>query len=303
MTPTPPAPCRPSWAIVISLGLLIVALITFLISQRLGFQQQLAEARQQLAAQARPRDPVVHPPPSPQEVADLMRRLQLNQPSPSGVSVDKSIRERAPDAAAAHRRLLVRSVQRLQGPMVDSLNLPPDTAFKLRNLIVDRRMAVDDARAAARQEGVHDRATVEKAEAVATEEVDAKIAALLGPDGSQSLQRRLAVADEVNQLQSFVALDMSFAGVPLSPDQTVALAEAAKALHYSTLPSASGARLTEMANPGVNVHEVILEKAAAILSPVQLAIFRADQEEKRHEEALRVAEVQSMKRTPPRPGN
>ena len=289
--------------IVIILALLAIALLTVLVSQRLAYREQLAGTRRQLAAlqQLRPTPP--NRGGLNRDPAELLRLLQANQPAPSGVAIDPGIRAHDPDAAAAHRRILARSVQRLLGPLVDGLNLPAGTASKLRNLLVERRLATDDARAAVRQEGIHDRGLAEQAEAVATKDVDDQIAALLGPDANHDLQRRLAVADEYNQLQSYVALDMSYAGVPLSQDQALALAEAAKSLHYSTLPSASGARLTDAANPGVNVHEAILAKAAAILTPNQLAVFRADQEEKLHEEALRLAEVKSMQRVSRQPVN
>jgi len=114
------------------------------------------------------------------------------------------------------------------------------------------------------------------------------------------LQSRLALADEYNAIQNYVGLDMSFAGVPLTQDQQLLLAEAMNALHYSPFPAPSTVRLTALANPGTNVNQDVLAKAAEILTPAQFAIFKSNQEDKIKEEAIIRAEVLSMKNVIPR---
>ncbi|MDB6092441.1 MAG: hypothetical protein JWM32_3 [Verrucomicrobia bacterium] len=301
MTTPPKFESRPSWALVIALSLAVVVLVAIIVAQRLSYQTNLAAVQAKAVAlptldrSQRPSDfnPVLAPPPD----KNLDPRL-VKTKEPGKLSYDQSIRTLSPDAAMIHKKGVGRTVQKTLGPVVDSLHLSPETSVKVKNLLVERRMAYNDARDAARQEGIRDPATVAQAVAVATKDIDEQVAATLGPQANSIFQRKLAVVDEENQLQSYVALDMSFAGVPLSPDQSLALAEAAKALHYSTLPSASGARMTELANPGVDVHQAMLAKAATILSPQQFELFKASQDEKLKEEALRLAEVKSLKRMP-----
>lgn len=294
---------RPSWAIVIALALLCILCVSFIAVERLpsqkvgnddsSFVNRSLATRNKASQTTSARD-------MPVNREGGIQGILSQQSGSTGVSIDKSIRAQNPDGAALRVRGQERTVQKMLGSLIDGLGLPNDTAVQLRQLLVERRMAVEDQRNNAREQGITDKAAIDSNISAATGAIDGDIAQLLGPDMNGKLQSRLALADEYNAIQNYVGLDMSFAGVPLTQDQQLLLAEAMNALHYSPFPAPSTVRLTALANPGTNVNQDVLAKAAEILTPAQFAIFKSNQEDKIKEEAIIRAEVLSMKNVIPR---
>jgi hypothetical protein len=162
--------------------------------------------------------------------------------------------------------------------VIADLNLPPDTVARFKDLLVECAHAEADAREAATKAGI-DLATSEETEAVveAVGKVTEQIKALLGEAEFQKYAELVGakVVWETNGAKDLIGGYFVDAGMPLSPEQTGALARA----FYQEIRARAQSGSGQMGDPdpatGLNPSQtMILEQASQALSPLQLDTLR-----------------------------
>jgi hypothetical protein len=183
--------------------------------------------------------------------------------------------------AFTHRIAMERHAQVEFGSLLKAAGLPREKLVRVNQLIVDRMLALDDARAAAASAGIR-AGTKLYAEAMANaaKETDSSLAALLTQDENDSVQAVLKLGPANSLIQSYIAPEMSFANVPLTGAQTVSLAEVMTELHYAREDPLFLKAFSEPVNSTTGMtplFQKLTTKAASFLSPAQVEILKNQQ--------------------------
>lgn len=210
----------------------------------------------------------------------------------SGVTVIhmKDLLRDHPEMAALQRKELRRSVIRGYSRAIAALNLPPDQAAQLKNLLIEKAMSSADAMEAATQAGLQPNSSqTYRAISQATKELDQSINSLIGSDANERLEALKNTTFQSGNVIEPVALDMEDAGVALSADQSQALA-----LYLHDLSNRT--KNPDSSTPGFNeadpatwqspMDQQFYAKAAAILTPSQLQILKSSRSEDNQRDAI-----------------
>jgi hypothetical protein len=123
-----------------------------------------------------------------------------------------------------------------------TLNLPQEKLAKLDELVFERyHKAGADALDASKAVGITDTAAITAAMRQARAEVDQQIQALLGSQYAQWL-KLYEISTDYASVAGKYAPDMSFAGVPMTPEQKVSLAVAIHEIEGSAVAAGVGGR-------------------------------------------------------------
>ena len=224
-----------------------------------SLQKKLAATRPAIGSESRPgATSAAAPKPSPEEkqtMSDMGREIRT--------------------------RIIQNQVQRdrwkklgKEADIIAGLSLPSDKLARFKDLLVERDRAEADAREAASKVDT-DTDTPEAIEAAdeAVGKFDEQIEALLGEAGFQKYAELVGakLVWETNGAQDLIGGYFVDAGVPLSPEQTSALARA----FYQEIKTRAESGNGQMGDPdpatGLNPSQtMILEQAAQALSPAQL---------------------------------
>jgi RNA polymerase sigma factor (sigma-70 family) len=184
-----------------------------------------------------------------------------------------------PEMAALQRKELRRSIIREYSSAIAALNLPPDQATQIKNLLIEKAMSSADAMEAATQAGLQPNSgETNRAISQATKDLDQSINSLIGIEANEKLEGLKSTTFHSGNAIEPVALDMEDAGVALSADQSQALALYLHDLSDPTKnPDASTPGFKE-ADPSTwqsPLDQQFYAKAAAILTPNQLQILKS----------------------------
>ena len=157
-----------------------------------------------------------------------------------------------------------------------------DTLKRLKELLVDRDLAINETRASAARLGYRpDSDAYQQALAETTRESEQNIQALLG-DKYGEFMTLDGLSGSMQLLDNAIGPDMAFGDAPLSSTQRLALAGIMQDLHYAMDDKQFTALVQQSVDPNTGLNPLnsqLVEKAAAILSPVQLEILKAYQKE------------------------
>ncbi len=176
------------------------------------------------------------------------------------------------------RRVWERVVQNRYAYLLQALG-PLDAALvaSLKTLLVERELARQAAgRAASTQGNAPDSAAYVQAEERATAEANRAIGALLGDKAAEfsRLDRLSAVIDTI---ESTFGGDLAFASMPLTPEQTLRLAETMFEVRYNPKDPEYRGRIKADVDPSTGLLPLFREflpRAAMVLSPEQLKVVR-----------------------------
>ena len=176
-----------------------------------------------------------------------------------------------PEYVELQRKQMRRAMLRLYGDTLSTLNLPPEQLAQLKDLLANRTLLPGDPRVAGLTQGTP---AYNQAARAASQEVNQEIDALIGADN----QAKLRDAQIVQMGQSLVANnyapDFQDAGVPLSPEQTRSLAQL---LSPGNMAGQSLGSAQPDSTTGLSPRDdALIEQAAQIMSPAQLAILKSD---------------------------
>jgi hypothetical protein len=176
-----------------------------------------------------------------------------------------------------------RQVQRNYSYLLNAI-APADSSKleAIKSLLVRREDAIGDASAACLRQGIgRDSPAFFAALADAVKDIDNRLAGEFGDQGSE-YRRLIGISGAMSIIDGPISGDMAYANQPLTPRQKIQLAEMMTGIHYSM----SDAQYRELINKPVNpatglkpINEALLSEAAGILSPLQLNVLRAYQEE------------------------
>lgn len=196
-----------------------------------------------------------------------------------------------PEMAALQRKELRRGVVREYARAITALNLPPDQATQLKNLLVEKAMTSADAMELATQAGLQpNSAEVGKAVAQATKDLDQSINSLIGSEANEKLEALKATTffGSTNAVDE-IAVDMEDEGVSLTADQSLALSQYLRDL-------SNPAKNPEAGTPGFNAvdpatwqtpkDQQFFAKAANILTPTQLQILKNSRSDSNQRDAI-----------------
>jgi len=189
--------------------------------------------------------------------------------------------ERDPAYVALQKRQMRRIILRQYGDALASLNLPPDQLSQLKDLLAGRIFSSGDPRLAGMEPGTP---AYNQELRAASQAISQQIDALIGPDGQRKLQAAQMLTTSQNQVANNYAPDFADAGVPLTPDQSTSLAQL-----LNPMNNPGGGRAMNQADPETFLSprdEQLLDQAAQILSPPQIAILKADRAEQNQRQAL-----------------
>ena len=166
------------------------------------------------------------------------------------------------------------------GPLLASLNLPADQVAKLKDLLVERSQAEEDAQQAAKAAGLTQgtpawRDAIKQAQTA----VEDEMAAVTGTDGRQFAAQLQNEVSAQNQIRITYSLDFNDAGVGLSSDQSQGLTQAiANASYVGKSTADRPANYNEVdSDTMLSPHdERILKSAAATLNASQVEILKTD---------------------------
>jgi hypothetical protein len=167
-------------------------------------------------------------------------------------------------------------VEAQYGDVLAWLNLPPGKLKTLKELILKRDDATDDSEAAARSAGETDRDKLKEIINEARNAVDEEIRTLLGEDDYARYKDARNLAVPYGVAKRSISPEMADAGVPMTSEQTVALA---RALYVGMGPALFHERsaMEQAVDPQTGLTQSdrnALTQASAILSPAQLEVLR-----------------------------
>jgi hypothetical protein len=272
------------WVTLLAVAGLLVATWGYLIEQKeiiaiqaksaanaLNARRQIAELRQKLSA-AQSAATAAEKKPQASAQAEGNSRAPRRRASPI---LDFSEMRKDPAFAALWRKQRLRTLNLQLGDTLTKLNLPPEELAKLKNLLVDRDEAAEDAREAGRDADL-DQRTLIQAVQNAMNEVNDEIKALVGAEGFSQIQSAQQTGTWKIVIQNQVGADLTAAGSPLSAEQIDALAQIYTKVHS---PNGGGLASNQNGAPdpqtGLNAAaQAILDQATPLLSPAQVPVFR-----------------------------
>jgi hypothetical protein len=189
-----------------------------------------------------------------------------------------------PEFAALMAKETRRNVIRQYGDALNALGLPPDQAARLKELLVERSISASDAQQAAAAAGLEPGSPeFQEATQQAMQGVQVEINTLLGSDAASIMARLQTSVGARNGVLSTYAPDLADAGMPLTPVQTDALAQAAMDASY-TNPKDGSLHPPDYNTPDPTTgrtpkEDRVANQVAAVLTPAQLQVFKQTQQE------------------------
>ncbi len=174
-------------------------------------------------------------------------------------------------------------------PLLKTLNLSPDQANHFQSLMAERQMSVMDAIAAARSQGITDRAEMASVVQQATSQVDSQLQALLGPDGYNQYQNFVQTQPQRNQVNQLQLGLISSGNAPLQDSQVQQLTQilaqnsagsaagGTRGVFYAEFGGMGGALGAPVTGPPIS--EAAVNQAASILTPAQVQQLQQMQQE------------------------
>jgi hypothetical protein len=179
--------------------------------------------------------------------------------------------EKQPGFAQLRQLQGMRQIYRQYGDL-KSLNLPPEQLDKLRQLLLEKNQAPQDAREAALQAGIAPNSpAMMKATSDAMQAVDTDIKALVSPDQYAALHNLQTQAGFRSNIEYQIAPDLNAAGLPLTPAQMCALAQVQQDAQQAALQAARGGSKVDIQQ---QINQAMADQASKILSADQLPIFQ-----------------------------
>jgi hypothetical protein len=176
-----------------------------------------------------------------------------------------------PEYAELQKKQMRRSILHQYGDALATLNLPPDQLAQLKDLLAGRVFQNDDPRLAGLEPGTP---AYVQARREASQSISQQIDALIGPDGQRKLQNAAMLSTAQTQIANTYAPDFQDGGVPLSPEQTSSLAQLMNPMNGAGRgPGMNQADPTTGLTPA---DDALIEQAAQVLSPAQVAILKSD---------------------------
>jgi hypothetical protein len=196
-----------------------------------------------------------------------------------------------PEYEALMQKESRRSTIRTYGRAIAALNLSPNQATQLKELLVERDLASYDAHEAAVQAGFKSGSKeANKAVSEATKDLNQAVTSLIGADGNEKLEalKGTSFYSSPNSVDEY-ALDMEDAGVSLSPEQSQTLSQCLREV-------ANPDKNPDAGSPGYNdvdhatwqspLDQQFYAKAATILTPTQLQVLKASRSENNQRMAI-----------------
>jgi hypothetical protein len=195
-----------------------------------------------------------------------------------------------PEYAALIARETRRNILREYGDALADLNLPPEQVAKMKDLLVERELSINDAQQAAEAAGLQ-RGTAAWRAAMqqVTDSVAQEMTAVLGTDSRPIVDKLQNESGNLSQIQYTYAPDFADAGLPLNPDQSRALAEAMAAARNPGGATPAQMRSFNQADPDTGLSPYdnqLLSAAAQILSPAQLQVLKTEQLQNNQQSAI-----------------
>jgi hypothetical protein len=187
------------------------------------------------------------------------------------------------------------------------LNLTPEELERFKNLLVEKRTALRDVLVAAREQGLAPgqnrgelRTLVEQSNA----EIDSSIRELLGPEKYNTYQTYETTGAQRSLVEQ-IDRSLSYTSAPLTAAQNQALvkifAQSATAVSSAPRPGLLFAGPDGVGAGRVTITDTMVNQAAAILSPTQLAAVKTQQASQQAERQLRELMRRPTQAGQPRP--
>lgn len=158
--------------------------------------------------------------------------------------------------------------------VLDRINIDETRKAKLRDLLVERSNAQNDADETARRLGLAPKDRVQAIKQAAAR-VSEEINVLLGAEAYSQFYDLCTENNSIDYIRTRVAVSMADLGVSLSDDQIMALGVAyADVVYKSEAGRTAEARRTDPATGLRQIDVSFFEKAAAVLTPDQLSALR-----------------------------
>jgi hypothetical protein len=161
---------------------------------------------------------------------------------------------------------------------IAKMGLSPEKQAALYNLLAARSEAPMDANDAAQAQGITDSHEIEAAVRQAKDSVTSEITDLIGQDGLDALNAAQELKGSQDFINRNVGTDMQMSGIPLTADQQAALAQAFQDTlkQFPNTPSEpfGPGQPTDSSDHVVERDAMLLDKAAGILTPDQMGIFK-----------------------------
>ncbi len=197
-------------------------------------------------------------------------KIVPRQPKTIGTDWSKMLRN--PAWAPLWRRHEIRICKLNNYIIVASMNLPPDKVARLWELLAERAESSSDAVDAAQKAGIpeHDWPL---AWHEAEDEIDAQITNLIGSDNYALMQS--PAASEVPTVNVDLGREFEADGLPLTPHQIAALAQAYAGVHLPEYLGSHGAPI-QTPDPATGltpILQTVIDQAKSSLSASQISIL------------------------------
>jgi hypothetical protein len=189
--------------------------------------------------------------------------------------------QRDPTYQAMMRRQTEENLETNYSDLLATLHLPPATLAKLKKLMAERMESGPDAQAAAKDLGLaSDPQAVAQAARQASDEINHEINALLGDADYAKLNDFATLQGPLRGVREQYLGDLAYAGMPLEPDQAIALARVVRDLWDPNTTTDSIALRNRVIDPQTGytaIDQELLNRSAGLLTPDQLAVVKASQ--------------------------
>ncbi len=185
-----------------------------------------------------------------------------------------------PGYLALEHRQHEENIQMNYGDLLATLHLPADKLAKLKRLMAERMESAADARSAAKDMGVTDPQSLAAAVKQADDDVSQEINSLLGDADYARFKDFATLQGPLRGVRDQYVTDMAYAGVPMTQDQTVALARIVRDLWDPNTTLNSRDLRVQVIDPQTGytaIDEELVNRAGMLLSPDQLAVLKASQ--------------------------
>jgi hypothetical protein len=183
------------------------------------------------------------------------------------------------------------------GALFKKMNLSPEQLAQFKDLIADKKQAVIDAIAAAREQGLQSNpALFKEALLQASGSLDSQIQQAIGTEAFAQFQQYESTLPERNSV-NLVIQDLSKSTSPLSADQVEGLVQILAADH----PATSAVNIGALLGSGtVRISNTDIQAASAELSPPQLQAVQQVQQQQQAQQ--RMNQILYQQQHPSAPG-
>ena len=164
-------------------------------------------------------------------------------------------------------------------PIIRSFGLSAEDERKVQDILIERKQTLHDLNGMGAV--LQNRTQYDQALQAALVPLDRQLAAILSPSSYSELQGAFAAQLFLSSVQSGVALDMNFAGVPLEASQIVDLADTEAKRLAGTFRGDMNITENVGFDPGsglTDADRAVLDDARRFLNPRQLEVLQQDLE-------------------------